>query len=291
MAPVAEGLRPRPLGASVLQPQDAIAQGPRAIGEDHGGNGECEGGTAQGRGQGGEEEARAAKQRGQCTAANDPPGGFHRGREIAVTGDPEADVVSKSPVIIEGPQGGELSVVTEAAQEQGLKTGKIRCGGPAGDRGTAARCESACQFTEEGWFVPHVREGFDGNGGLEGVICVVIGQPVTQANLSGAPVRSRPGMRDLNLVGRKGEAGEVRPRVFCDPPGAGAIPAADIDDEFLGPEIEGSGREFEEPRGGVCHRAVIVAVPNSVMQVLAPELPVKKTELVIVAGDVCWFGG
>jgi hypothetical protein len=25
--------------------------------------------------------------------------------------------------------------------------------------------------------------------------------------------------------------------------------------------------------------------------VLAPELAVKKTELVIVAGDVCWFGG
>jgi hypothetical protein len=27
------------------------------------------------------------------------------------------------------------------------------------------------------------------------------------------------------------------------------------------------------------------------MQVLAPELAGIRTELVIVAGDVCWFGG
>jgi hypothetical protein len=73
---------------------------------------------------------------------------------------------------------------------------------------------------------------------------------------------------------------------FRDPAGICAVAAANVEHTFVRLEGEGRDDDFEESSGGFLHRELRVVLPESVVEMFAPELAVEKVELVVVAGDV-----
>ena len=72
-----------------------------------------------------------------------------------------------------------------------------------------------------------------------------------------------------------------------EPAGRGAVAAADVGEVLAGLEGEGCGEFLKEVDGGLLGAArIVLPVPESMVQVLAPEGPVAFVELVVVTGDV-----
>lgn len=140
---------------------------------------------------------------------------------------------------------------------------------------------------EEGGLVRHVGEGLDCDGGIEGVVGILVREPVAVVNNEVAATGGWCAACDLDLMGGEGEAGHLGPGGFRDPTSVCPVPAADIDEALPGVDIKRGDSEFEEAGGGLLGGGVVGGIaPHSVMQMVAPEVAVKESQLVVVAGDV-----
>lgn len=158
---------------------------------------------------------------------------------------------------------------------------------PDGEGGVGTGLESAVELLEEAALVGHVGEGLDGDGGIEGGVEEGVLEPVLHEILDRAEDRGWGEAGMGGLAFGKGEGGDVDVVVVGEPAGGGTVAATDVGEAVARFEGKAGGDPFEEVEGGLLDAAVVVAVvPETVVDMVAPDVAVELVEFVVVTGHV-----